>query len=169
MLLLVKILSLHPSVQTCIYFNQPIFWQFVDLHWPSSMTSPEIIDILQQVFGGSSQESGLLQHNTDVFSPSFCTAVSLNVNRYKHILLLSKIVFRFGENFRFSLQKLPDVKISLPENIVTNITRAYLHWEGKKLFVCVGEPNDTSPKAQQSTNRQLHAIWQEHQLRMINK
>ena len=69
------------------------------------MASPEIIDILQQVFLRLPTGFWFIVDDTDEFSPSLCKAVSLNANRYKNLLLLSGIMFRFGDNFRFSLQK----------------------------------------------------------------
>ena len=126
----------------------------MNLHRPSSMASPEIIDILQQVFLRLNPGIWFNVDSTDEFSPSLCKAISLNANRYKNLLLLSGIMFRFGDNFRFSLQKLQDIKISLQENVSINITRAYLHRGGtNRSFICVGAPTYTSPKAQLSSTQ----------------
>ena len=111
------------------------------------MASPEIIDILQQVFLHLNPGIWFIVDDTDEFSPSLCKAVSLNANSYKNLLLLSGILFRFGENYRFSLQKLQDIKISLQENVSISITRAYLHRGGKnRFFVCVGAPTYKSQR-----------------------
>jgi len=91
------------------------------------MASPEIIDILQQVFLRLPPGIWFIVDDTDEFSPSLRKAVSLNANRYKNLLILSGIMFNFGGNYRFSLQKLNDIKISLQENVIINITRVYLH------------------------------------------
>ncbi len=129
------------------------------------MASPEIIDILQQMFLCLNPGTWFIVDDSDEFFPSLCKAVSLNANRYKNLLLLCGIMFRFGDNLRFSLQKLQDIKISLQENVTINITRVYLHRGGKnRFFVCVGVPTYTSPKAQLRSNQQLHATWQDNQL-----
>jgi hypothetical protein len=70
------------------------------------------------------------------FHPTLHRAISLSAYLYKILLIESGVLYRHGENLRFSLRKLDDIKVHLQENLDIRYTRNFMQAGGKnRLFL----------------------------------
>ncbi len=92
-------------------------------------------------------------------------AISLSIYLYQTLLLASAIMSRHGDNIRFSLQKLDQIKVHLQENIDIRKTRNFLQVGGKnRLFICKGIPRFSKHVKQAKSREQLNAVREDNQL-----
>ncbi len=91
------------------------------------MNSGESIDLWRHVL--SCLQPGLwylVDNAEEEFHPTLCRAISLSAYLYQILLVESGVLYRHGENFRFSLRKLDDIKVHLQENLDVRYTRNFL-------------------------------------------
>ncbi len=91
------------------------------------MNYREAIDLWGHVF--SCLQPGiwyLVDDAEEEFHPTLCRTISLSIYFYQILLVDSGVMYRHGDNFRFSLRKLDEIKVHLQENLDVRYTRIFL-------------------------------------------
>jgi hypothetical protein len=118
------------------------------------MSSEESIDLWRHVL--SCLQPGiwyLVDDAEEEFPPTLCRAISLNAYLYQLLLIDSGVLYSHGENLRFSLRKLDNIKVHIQENLDVRYMKFSASRRQKQTLFCIGVPR-FSKAIQQASSRQ---------------
>jgi hypothetical protein len=85
------------------------------------MNFDETLDLLRHVLLSLQPGIWYMVDDADEFYPTMHMAISLSIYLYQTLLLASGIMSRHGENIRFSLQKLDQIKVTYKRTLTSDI------------------------------------------------
>ncbi len=85
------------------------------------------------------------------FHPTLRRSISLSAFLYQILLVDSGLMYRHGDNFRFSLRKLDEIKVHLQENLDVRYTRNFCKQEAKTDSLFVWESQDSPSQLSKQT------------------
>ena len=91
--------------------------------------------------------------DTEEFSPTIRSAISLSTLEYQRLLQASDLIRKHGGLFRLNYSKLDELRVSLQGNFKLHISKCIVQ-EGTKnrAFLSVNQPNFVKPSVQFKTN-----------------
>jgi hypothetical protein len=90
------------------------------------------------------------------YHPSFRKSINISHFLYDNLHQLSGILTKHGENYRFNLRNLDNLRIAMQENIIINSSRCFLERGGRDLlFLCINAPLFHSPREQAKSRQRL--------------
>jgi hypothetical protein len=116
-----------------------------------------VADLLQHALQKLQPSIWYVVDDVNGFYPSFRRAISLSPFLYNNLLQLSGILTQYGDNYRFNLRNLDDIRVTLQENITVNASRCFLERGGRNLsFLCINAPLFHSPREQAKSRHRIN-------------
>jgi hypothetical protein len=121
------------------------------------MIPGEVADLLQHALQKLQPGIWYVVDDINGFNPSFRRAISLSPFLYNNLLQLSRILTPYGDDYRFNMRNLDNIRVTLQENITVNTSRCFLERGGRNLlFLCIDAPLFCSPRDQIKSRQRLN-------------
>jgi hypothetical protein len=109
------------------------------------MIPGEVADLLQHALQKLQLGIWYVVDDVNGFNPSFRRAISLSPFLYNNLLQLSGILTPYGDDCRFNMRNLDNIKISFQEHITISTSRCFLE---RGEFMCIDAPLFRFPRDQ---------------------